>query len=199
MEFIYIYDIIVFSHSFEEHLHHVPLVLNRLMQHKLTVKLIKCHFACKYVDYLGHTISQGVMSPLMAKVKALLDMPRPSNKKQLQSVLGSTGYYQRYVPHYSDLVVPLTEMLQGRSKFKWSQQAEQCFVKVKELLASKPILQIADFTKPYYLFVVDASSIAVGAVLTQLDTHVLDVYKPVCYFSRKLTVKNVIVLLTGRH
>ena len=183
---VYIDDIIVFSNSFEEHLHHVSLVLNRLMQHKLTVKLIKCHFACKYVDYLGHTIGQGVMSPLMAKVKALLDMPRPSNKKQLQSVLGSIGYYQRYVPHYSDLVAPLTEMLKGRSKFEWSQQAEQCFVKVKELLASKPILQIADFTKPFYLFV-DASSIAVGAVLTQLDVHVADVYKPVCYFSRKLT------------
>ena len=34
---------------------------------------------------------------------------------------------------------------------------------------------------------VDASSIAVGAVLTQLDMHVADVFKPVCYFSRKLT------------
>ena len=152
-----------FSNSFEEHLHHVSLVLNGLLQHKLTVKLIKCHFACKYVDYLGHTVGQGVMFPLMAKVKALLDMPRPSNKKQLQSVLGSIGYYQRYVPHYSDLLAPQTGMLKGRSKFEWSQQAEQRFVKVKELLTSKPILQMAYFTKSFYLFI-DASSIAVGAV-----------------------------------
>ena len=88
------------------------------MQHKLTVKLIKYHFACKYVDYLSHTIGQGIISPLMAKIKALLDIPRPNNKKQLQSVLGSIGYDQRDVSRYSDLVAPLTKMLKERSKFE---------------------------------------------------------------------------------
>ena len=60
----------MFSNNFEEHLHHVSLVLNRLMQHKLTVNLLMCHFTCKCVDYLGHTIGKGIISLRMAKIKA---------------------------------------------------------------------------------------------------------------------------------
>ena len=53
----------------------------------------KCYFACKHVDFWGHAIGQSIMSPHMAKIKTLLDMPHPYNEKQQQSELGSIGYY----------------------------------------------------------------------------------------------------------
>ena len=75
-------------------------------------------------------------------------------------------------------------MLKGRFKFEKSQQAEQCFVKVNELLALKSILQIADFTYPFYLFL-DALS-SCWCCSMQVDMHVAYVQKSVCSFCHKL-------------
>src|SRR5260221_810073 len=94
-----------------------------------------------------------MIAPRDVKVKALLDMPRPTSRKQVQSLLGSTGYYQRYIPRYAQLVAPLTNLLRKRSVFTWSDEAEQSYVKLKQFLASSPVLAIADFNKKCFLFI----------------------------------------------
>ena len=182
---VYIDDVLIFSNNFDEHMIHVAEVFSRLRDANLTVKLAKCCFACDQLDYLGHVIGKGKMSPREAKVKALLDLPRPTTKKRLQSFLGSVQYYQRYIANYAELVSPLTDLLRCKNVFKWSEEAEKSFVDVKRVLSNKPVLNIADFSKPFALFV-DASNVAVGAVLTQFDSNT-SIYKPVCYFSKKLS------------
>ena len=111
-------------------------------------------------------------------------MPRPSDKKCLKSFLGAVGYYQRYIPKYADLTSPLTELLKVKSKFAWTNDAEKAFVDLKEVLASDAVLTIADYSKPFVLFV-DASNVAVSAVLTQRNE--LDIFMPIAYMSKKLT------------
>lgn len=54
---LYLDDIIVFSSSVGEHLSRLDLVLSRLQQEGLKVKLEKCSFK-KEVQYLGHLISE---------------------------------------------------------------------------------------------------------------------------------------------
>jgi hypothetical protein len=50
-------DILVYSPSFDTHLQHLETVLQTLESHTLFVKLSKCAFGIKEVDYLGHTVS----------------------------------------------------------------------------------------------------------------------------------------------
>jgi Reverse transcriptase (RNA-dependent DNA polymerase) len=127
----YIDDVIIGSETFEQHLEHVATVLSRFREAGLTVKLSKGEFACAELEYLGHRVGRGVMSPREVKVKALMNAPRPTSKRELQKLLGLANYYNRYIAHYSDVVRPLTDMLSKQRKFVWSQEAECSFNMIK--------------------------------------------------------------------
>jgi hypothetical protein len=186
---MYIDDIIIASETWEKHIDHLQTVMARLQRAKLTVRLAKCCFACQEVDYLGHTIGVGKITPQQAKVKALRDAPRPTNRKELKSFLGMAGFYQRYIPHYGNLTAGLTDLLRKDRPFVWGDKEEECFVAIKNALCSGAVLGIADHDKPFVLMV-DASLVACGAVLMQEDDT--GSLRPMCYFSRKFndTQKN---------
>ena len=78
---------------------------------------MKCLFALAEIDFVGHTVGAGKMSPRDAKVKALLAMPRPTTKKQLQSFVGLANYFSRYIHRFSKLAIPLTTLLRKNVAF----------------------------------------------------------------------------------
>ena len=178
----YLDDILIFSNSWEEHLQHIRNVLNRIRQAGLTLNSAKCVFGAAEVDYLGHHIGLGKVQPRENKVNALVNYPRPSNKKQLQSFLGLAGFYRKYLPHYSHITAVLTDMLKSGNKFHWSEEAERVFLDIKSRLTSRPILRPPNFEMPFHL-AVDSSNLATGSVLFQTYDGV---EYPICYFSRKL-------------
>jgi hypothetical protein len=180
---MFIDDVVVFSDNWENHLRDVERVLQRLRDANLTVKLAKCFFACTEIDYLGHTVGIGRMTPRRAKVEALMKCERPHTRKQLQSFLGLAGFFQRYLPRYAELTSPLTELLRKGREYVWGEKEDKAFNKVKEMLCDQPILQIADYSQPFTLYI-DASNVAVGGVLMQRDEA--GTLRPVCYFSKKL-------------
>jgi hypothetical protein len=178
----YVDDVCIFSDTFQEHVEHVHAVLSRFRQAGMTIRLAKCSFAVDKVDYCGHEVSLGTISPRQLKVQALLDAPRPATKRQLQSFLGFANYYQRYMSRYSDMAAPLTALMRKGQKFEWNNDAEQSFQGIKQQLTSSPTLLIADFNKPFVLYV-DASKVAAGAALMQADDS--GMHRPVCYYSKK--------------
>ena len=180
---VYIDDIVIFSDSWEDHLFHIATVLKRLRSAGLTVKLTKCFFACPELEYLGHMVGIGKVSPGVLKVKALLDSPRPLCKRQVMSLVGLAAYYKRYLLHFSHITAPLTDLLKKGRAFKWTEECEASFLQIKQQLASSPTLLIADFNKPFFLYV-DASAKAVGSALMQEDE--LGEHRPVAYYSKKL-------------
>ena len=131
---------------------------------------------------MGHHIGLGKVQPRENKVNALVNYPRPSNKKQLQSFLGLAGFYRKYLPHYSHITAVLTDMLKSGNKFHWSEEAERVFLDIKSRLTSRPILRPPNFEMPFHL-AVDSSNLATGSVLFQTYDGV---EYPICYFSRKL-------------
>ena len=178
----YLDDIIIFSNSWRAHLRHVRQVLDRIHSANLTLKKAKCVFATAEVEYLGHTVGLGKVAPRLAKVEAILQFPRPADRKQLRSFLGIAGYYRKFLPHYAHIAACLTNMLRKGTKFIWSEDAEKAFVDIKSRLASRPILRPPDFTQPFAI-AVDASAVAIGANLLQV---VDGIEHPICYFSKRL-------------
>ncbi|XP_050778994.1 uncharacterized protein LOC127034293 [Gopherus flavomarginatus] len=96
--------------SWPEHLLHLEKVFERIRQAGLTVKAKKCQIGQNRVTYLGHQVGRGTINPLQAKVDAIQKWPVPRSKKQVQSFLGLAGYYRRFVPHYSQIAAPLTDL-----------------------------------------------------------------------------------------
>jgi len=87
----YLDDIVIFSDTWEKHLKHIRQVLERIRMAGLTTKKAKCEFANALVTYLGHVVGNNSISPTKAKVKNILDFPKPQDKKQLRQFLGKQG------------------------------------------------------------------------------------------------------------
>ena len=104
----YLDDIVVYSHSWSEHLQHLQEAFERLQQAGLTVKLKKCCFGQDHTHYLGHVIGGGEVRP--DSVQAVRNYPEPRTKKDVRSFLGSAGYYQRFIPEFSTVATPLTQL-----------------------------------------------------------------------------------------
>ena len=132
----------------------------------LKLKLQKCSFFKKHIQYLGHLISDEGIQPLPEKLESIAKMPVPQNAKQVKQFLGLVGYYRKFVPHFSDKARPLTQLTRKNEGFNWSTECDKCFHMLKDYLQEAPILRYPDSTADYILYT-DASKYAYAGVLTQ--------------------------------
>jgi hypothetical protein len=174
-------DILVYSTSWIEHLNQLESVLKALQQHNLFVKLSKCSFGVREIEYLGHIVTGQGVSMDKDKIKAVLEWPIPQDVKQLRGFLGLTGYYRRFIKSYANIAAPLTELLK-KDGFGWNQSAQSAFTQLKSAITQAPVLALPNFNKPFVLET-DASGSGMGAVLQQ-EGH------PIAYFSKKLVPRN---------
>ena len=185
--FGYLDDILIYSGDPERHLDHIQVVFGRLRMAQLKLKASKCNFLKKHIQYLGHLVSSEGIKPLEEKLQAMKDMPAPTNPKEVRQFLGLTGYYRKFVPRYSDIAKPLTNLTRKEEPFVWTEKCESSFQFLKQKLMESPILRYPDPNLKYILFT-DASKYAWAGVLTQeYETEMEDglkVYKhPITYVS----------------
>lgn len=95
--FVYLDDILIFSRTLEEHVQHVRLVLQRLLENKLYVKPEKCEFYLPSVSFLGYIVAQVQLQPDPVKIRAVTEWPTPISSKQLQRFLGFADFYRRFI------------------------------------------------------------------------------------------------------
>ncbi|XP_078233573.1 uncharacterized protein LOC140707984 [Pogona vitticeps] len=181
----YIDDIGIFSNTWEDHLIHLELVLQRLSAAGLTVKASKCQLGSPEIKYLGHMVGGGMIKPLEAKIEAVRDWPRPNTKKKVKSFLGLVGYDRKFIPRFSEIAAPLTDLTRKKAddRIPWTGDCEAAFQRLKEALINYPVLRAPDFDREFIIYT-DASNTGVGAVLCQEDEN--GDQHPVSYLSRKL-------------
>jgi hypothetical protein len=168
---VFIDDILVYSKNEEEHAGHLHVVLQRLREHHLYAKLSKCDFWLKEIKFLGHTISQAGIVVDPDKVQEVMNWKPPTNVRQIRSFLGLAGYYRRFIPDFSRIVKPITELLMKEAKFVWGQKCEDAFHALRQHLTTAPVLAQPDNSKPFDVYC-DASSTGLGCVLMQ-DNRVI--------------------------
>ena len=114
---VFIYDILIFSKSMEEHEEHLRIVFQILREKKLYAKFKKCEFWLDQVVFLGHAISKAGTSVDPSKVEAMVNWARPTNVSEVRSFLGLAGYYRRFVEGFSHIATPLTQLTHKSAKF----------------------------------------------------------------------------------
>ncbi|KAL1558776.1 hypothetical protein AAHA92_09201 [Salvia divinorum] len=170
-------DILVYSNNTQDHVSHLTHVLSILTENSFFLKKIKCAFGVDTIDYLGYIISAGELRADPAKIEAITACPQPTKVKQLCRFLGLTGYYRRFVQHYSIIAAPLTELLK-KDAFSWNDLADKSFADIKRAMSSTSVLRLPDFSSPFVVET-DATDFGIRAVLLQ-HGH------PLAYFSKKL-------------
>ena len=127
------------------------------MKAGLKLKPSKCDLFQWQLAYLGHVISAQGVATNEGKTVAIKNWPTPTNVTKVQSFLGFTGYYCRFIPKFVQVAWPLHELTSGenvgkkKAAIKWDSRCQQTFDDLKKLCTMAPILLYADFTKPLKL------------------------------------------------
>ena len=108
---VYLNDILIYSKDPTEHLQHLEQVLKLLCEHQLYGKLSKCDFSQSQVNFLGHIISADSIPVELIKVEAIQSWPKPTSLLNVQSFLGLTNFYRRFIAHFSTKSLALTNLL----------------------------------------------------------------------------------------
>ena len=109
--FTYLYDVLIFSKSCEEHLQHLNAVFNRFKTAGLKNKLSKCQFFKTQLHYLGHKISADGLQPLPKKVEVIKNLAHAKNVDEACQILGLLGYYRSFAPASADITTLITNLL----------------------------------------------------------------------------------------
>ena len=144
------------------------------------MKLSKCHFFAKEIQYLGHILGVEGIRPVPAPPKA---MHPPVNPKQVRAFLRLVGYYMKFIKNFAKIAKPLTVLTRMDVKFKWKETHRCAFMKLKDAIIQAPILRYPDTTKPYIMYT-DASDDACRAQLSQMHE---EAKFPVAFLSHMFT------------
>ena len=85
-------------------------VLDILRCHKLYLKVEKCGFECKQIEYLGLITSHNRVTMDPVKVSAVVKWPQPCNRKEVQSFLRFTNFYCHFIESFSSVTHPLFDL-----------------------------------------------------------------------------------------
>jgi hypothetical protein len=146
LEFCFAYqdDLEVASKDDIQHPLHFRQVFLHLRQHGLVINSEKCVFGAPSIDFLGHRVTAGTVTPLPTYISVVLDFPRPNTVKELQGFLGLLNFYRRFLPAVARTLQPLTDALRGDRKgtdpVEWSAEMEAAFTASKKALASATYL-----------------------------------------------------------
>lgn len=191
----YMDDILIFSQDEAAHETHVGLILERLKEYALYVKLSKCEFYTKEVSFLGFRVGTAGVSMEPSRVSAIEEWPVPTSFRDIQVFLGFANFYRGFVWRYSAVVAPITDLLIGMKAgkktgpFSWPEEADAAFRTLKACFSQEPMLAHFDPERQSRLEV-DASGGAIGGVISQAYESLggRTRWRPVAFFSRKLTV-----------
>ena len=174
----YLDDIIVYDTSFEEHLRSVELVLQALAKADLKVKPSKCEWCRSEINFLGHVVSAEGVKTQKRNIEKVQAFNRPHNAKTVKSFMGICNYYRAFVPNFSEISVPLNHLQKKGVPFKWTDECEQAFQKLKDKLMNPPLLIHPDIGGHFHVLT-DASDTACGAAVCH---RIEETYRPIAFW-----------------
>ena len=183
--FVYLDDILIASRSTAEHKKHLHTLFKRLADYGLAVNPNKCLLGQPELSFLGHTVNSQGTTPLDSKVQDIINFPAPTDVKALQRFLGMLNYYRPSIKGLAAKLIPLYEATAGKPKtLTWSDKEAAAFTASKSALADYTMLVHPDTSAPLSL-TVDASDVAIGAVLEQFSAT-NNKWEPLGFFSKHL-------------
>lgn len=167
---IFIDDVLIFAEAEEELRARTGIVVNRLKANNLTLNLKKCEFDKEQVMFLGHQLSAAGMNIDEMKVKAVRAFREPRTATELRSFLGLASYVSSFIPSFGTLTHELWKAATAKP-FVCSPQAQESFERTKEAIVNTTVTNGYFSDTDEVVLYTDASPVALGAVLVQIDAE----------------------------
>ena len=172
-------DIIVSGKSIQEHDTALIALFERAKQLNITFNVDKFQYRVSEVRYMGHILTSSGLRPDPERIRAIEEMPDPTNTTELRRFMGMVNYVGQFIPNLSELSAPLRNLLKKETQWQWNHEQAESLRLIKVRLSTAPVLTYFDTNKQAILQV-DASKSGLGACLLQDG-------KPIAYSSRSMT------------
>jgi len=140
---VYIDDIVVYAHTYEELKTRLEEVFIRLRGANLKLKPTKMKLFQREIQFLGHRISGDGVAMDSAKISEIVSWHRPKNVHDVRQFLGLCGYYRRFVKDYAQVAAPLHELTRIAEPFLWTEARDAAYENLKTNLVTAPILAMS--------------------------------------------------------
>ncbi|GFX98611.1 retrovirus-related Pol polyprotein from transposon 17.6 [Trichonephila clavipes] len=178
----YLDDLVIPAKNEQEGLEKLKIIFEVAKKYGLEIKFKKCQFLKKKIEFLGHIVESGTIKPSPTKTLAVRKFPEPTTIKQVQSFLGLTGYFCKYIKDYSKIAKPLSDLTRKENLFVFGTQQKEAFEKLKKIMSEGPILHLYKYGRKTELHT-DACKQGFGAFLLQEAED--GKLHPVYYMSKK--------------
>ena len=174
-------DIMVIGkhHNHKDHDLAFTTLLQTARRHNVKLNYDKLKFKCTEVNFYGKTYTTNGHKPAQNKITAIIEMPPPSSKKEVQSFIGMINYLIKFLLRLTDLSKPIRELIKEKVPFNWGPEHQESFTMLKKELVRAPVLSYYNPQKETVLQT-DASTKGLGACLLQDE-------KPIYFASKALT------------
>lgn len=154
-------------------------LMDRCRKVKLRLSLKKLQFRVKEVRFHGHILSAEGLKADPDKVRAVLDMPNPTDTKGVQRFVGFVNYLSKFMPRLSEVCEPLRRLLDKDVQWHWLPKHDTAMKEIKTLITAVPVLRYYNIDRPVTIQS-DSSQTGLGCCLLQEG-------QPVAFASRALS------------
>ncbi len=138
--YIYLDDIIISNKDTTSYIETLKLVLKRLRNVGLKLKLTKCEFLKPRIKFLRHGVDEHGIHTVDDKIAALAKFPQPKTVENVRSFLGLAGHYRPFIKNFAARANPLTQQLKEDTPFHWDSEQESSFKDLKHALTHASVL-----------------------------------------------------------
>ena len=125
----------------------VAEVLKRMEENNLYIKLEKCVWKVKEINFLGLVMEAKGVKMQEKKVTGVLEWPRPKTVKEVQKFLGLANYNRQFIKYFAKLAKPLHKLVRKDEKWNQGEEQEVAFKELKRVFTTKPVLVVSDLNK----------------------------------------------------
>jgi len=183
---VYLDDILIFTRMEKEHERAVWRVLEVLVEHKLFLRLEKCEFHRKEIEYLGLVILENKVAMDPVKVAGVRDWSTPENRTDVQAFIGFVNFYCCFIRDFSTIARPLFDLTHSDQAWNWDAKEQEAFEGLKMAVTTAPVLVSPQDSEPFRIEA-DSSDFASGAVLSQRLPEE-EKWHPVAFYSKSLSL-----------
>lgn len=154
----------------EQHDTRLKKVLQRLVEWNVILNTEKCSYGVRQTKFLGHILLANGIKPDNDKVESIRKFREPKSGEEVRSFLGLVNYLGIFIPDLATITFSLRQLTGQNQNFCWKSVHQEAFNKLKSIMMCPTTLgyfDVADRTQ----LVADASPVALGAVLIQIDAQ----------------------------
>ena len=150
------------QHNHKDHDIALTNLLETARRRNIRLNFDKLQYKKTEVDFFGETCTTDGHKPAQSKVSAIVEMPPPTGKKQVQSFIGMVNYLYKFSARLSELAEPIRELSKDKVPFNLGPEHQAAFKQMKKEIVRAPILTYYN-PKKETILQTDASIKGLGA------------------------------------